>query len=386
MYKVCRECEYRGTKRQPNGFRECWGALADATPHVLDLCRVGQIGTKTFPDPIPPLLRSGRASLLDLTQDELGKEGAYRVRRLMQWEHSRDGGTEFIDPSLVRILRDHATDPGYPLHFVDFEACNVALPHHGGLRPYERVAFQWSCHTVHQSGELTHAEWLNVDREFPNFAFVKTLRQALGDRGTIYVWSPYEQTTLRNVLTQLEEWIARDPEEAARVAQVADVGDLESLADWLNGLLGHEDEKGRRHSSRIRDLHDLALKYYFHPDMGGRTSIKVVLPAIWKADHALGTHPWFTQYLKTDGDGQPLDPYEALEPLPLGDGGAEEDVVREGTGAIRAYQDFIFRAEAEPQARANLQHLLLQYCGLDTAAMVMIWVHWTKGSLIRGGV
>jgi len=284
---------------------------------------------------------------------------------------------EFIDPSLVRILREHTVDPGWPLRFVDFEACNVALPHHPQMRPYERVAFQWSCHTVHKNGTLTHAEWINTDREFPNFSFARTLRQALGDFGTIYVWSAFEQTTLKNVLTQIEQWVDRDPREAVRVAQIADVGELESLADWLNGLLGHEDEKGRRHSHRIRDLHDLAFRYYFHPDMGGRTSIKVVLPAIWKADPVLRKHPWFTQYLKIGNDGQPLDPYQALEPLPFGDDGAGEEVVREGTGAIRAYQDLIFQIDPKPEARAALQHLLLQYCRLDTAAMVMIWMHWS---------
>jgi hypothetical protein len=32
--------------------------------------------------------------------------------------------------------------------------------------------------------------------------------------------------------------------------------------------------------------------------------------------------------------------------------------------------------ERDPQFRENRRHLLLQYCQLDTAAMVMIWLHW----------
>ena len=63
--------------------------------------------------------------------------------------------------------------------------------------------------------------------------------------------------------------------------------------------------------------------------------------------------------------------------LPFGDDEDNDDVVREGTGAIRVYQDLIFCVGSTPQESENRQKLLLQYCGLDTAAMVIIWMHWT---------
>ncbi len=80
-----------------------------------------------------------------------------------------------------------------------------------------------------------------------------------------------------------------------------------------------------------------------------------------------------------------MDPYKALPSLPLADGecedleGAEEEVVTEGTGAIRVYQEMIFTNESEPRNKANREALLRQYCKLDTAAMVMIWCHWRGG-------
>ena len=40
----------------------------------------------------------------------------------------------------------------YPLHFIDFETTISALPFHKGMRPYEAVAFQWSCHTIKKPG------------------------------------------------------------------------------------------------------------------------------------------------------------------------------------------------------------------------------------------
>ena len=154
--------------------------------------------------------------------------------------------------------------------------------------------------------------------------------------------------------------------------------ELNALAKWIDGLLGPEDAKGKRHGSpRIRDLHKLALANYFHPEMRGRTSMKAVLPAVWRHSAVLRAHPWFARYLQLDGQGQPVDPYKTLPLLPLGDADDDEDAVIDGTGAIRVYQDLIFARDSSPEFRANRELLLKQYCELDTAAMVMIWEHWS---------
>ena len=57
---------------------------------------------------------------------------------------------------------------------------------------------------------------------------------------------------------------------------------LQDLTAWFDRLLGPEDWDERTHSRRICDLHQLTLQHYFHPRMGGRTSIKVMLPAVWE--------------------------------------------------------------------------------------------------------
>lgn len=388
LYKTCRKCEFRfppGKEKIPHGFAECWGSMASVHPHILDMFWVGQIGTTKFPDPVPELILRGKASLLDLKEDQLGAEGQKRTtRRHMQWKHSHPGVGEHLPPALRQELKEHETSPGYPFHFVDFEACDVVLPHHAGLRPYERVAFQWSCHTLDQQGELSHQEWLNTERDFPNFTFARRLRDCIGDTGTVYVWSPYEQTTLCKVMDQIGEWIAADEGEALRMSGFSDVKQLNDLADWIDQLLGPENAKGkgkgkRDHSPRIRDLHKLALAHYFHPEMLGRTSIKAVLPAVWRDSSALWENPWFAKYYRSDASGQALDPYKTLEPLPLGeeDEEGDGDAVREGTGAIRIYQELIFLQGLTEEFKSNRQQLLLQYCELDTAAMVMIWAHWT---------
>lgn len=123
----------------------------------------------------------------------------------------------------------------------------------------------------------------------------------------------------------------------------------------------------------------MAKDYYFHPRMNGSLSIKEVLPAVWFGSEAVRDHPWFSDY-RRQKNGQLLEPYDTLEPLPFGDEEDEEvaDAVREGTGAMRTYQEMLYGLrKTDVQFREAKKNLLLNYCKLDTAAMVMIWMHWT---------
>lgn len=129
---------------------------------------------------------------------------------------------------------------------------------------------------------------------------------------------------------------------------------------------------------RILDLNKVALSGYFHPGMGARTSIKIVLDAIWKTDPAMRAR--FEEIMKVPADVDE-DPYAALPPLVINE--AEQSVV-EGTGAIRAYQAMMYGVERDdPDCRAAWRELLLQYCKLDTLAMVLIWEHWERETGVR---
>ncbi|MGB0387120.1 MAG: DUF2779 domain-containing protein, partial [Ardenticatenaceae bacterium] len=64
----------------------------------------------------------------------------------------------------------------------------------------------------------------------------------------------------------------------------------------------------------------------------------------------------------------------ALPPLII-DG--QKLVVNQGAGPVRAYQAMLYGAgRYNPQVRQQWKQLLLQYCKLDTLAMVMLWWHW----------
>ncbi len=340
---VCRGCEYRVKDDSPrNGFRECWEAQADVRPSLLDLYQLGRIkrADALLAD---DLIQSGRVSLFDVPDRALTT--SYAGRQRIQIAHTR-AGSEWRPADLRSTLERLA----YPLHFVDFETSRIVLPYHRGMRPYEQVAFQWSCHTLDAPGaELRHAEWINLDDGFPNVRFAEALRAAIGDRGTVLTWSHHEKTTLSD--------IAR---------QIADYGlPHDDLRRWLDGLVG---------GPRIFDLCTHALHPYFHPDMAGSVSIKAVLPAVWRADAALREHRWFRDHRRAE-DGVLLDPYQTLPPLGIYD---RSEVVTEGTGAMRAYQEMLYgEGRANPDIKAAWRDLLLQYCKLDTLAMVMIWKHWT---------
>ena len=55
----------------------------------------------------------------------------------------------------------------------------------------------------------------------------------------------------------------------------------------------------------------------------------------------------------------------------------DEEVIQDGTGAMRAYNELMFGALSEnKERREQLKQLLLQYCELDSMAMVIIWKYW----------
>lgn len=341
----CKSCEYRGAAApgQPDGFAECWGSLAQVEPHILDLYRLDLLGGRGR-DLAAELAARGTADWNALPDEAFqGKAGA---RQRLQIECTRTG-QEWISPELRPLLEQHA----YPLHFIDFETSRLALPYHVGMHPYEQVGFQWSCHTIREPGaQIEHSEWLNSEDAFPNFGFARSLMNQVGQDGTVYIWSPFENTMLREIRAQMERYSLHQGAQDA------------ALAAWLDDFQASRDQ-------RVIDLCALAREHYLHPDMKGSISIKKVFPAIWRQNPAVRELSIF-RHMRDSAD-----PYKTLPPQRIGDG---EQVVQEGTGAIRIYQEMMFGLSRDnAEARNKYRQLLLQYCHLDTAAMVAIWWHWT---------
>ncbi len=351
--KKCKVCEFNlGKEMEKNGYRDCWQELTDIDPHIFDLYYGGTVGNNKYWN---ELITKKKVSFWDLDierfRDSKGKYGSRGQRQLLQFENTK-ANTEWISPGLSVALQELK----YPLHFIDFETYQGAVPHHKGMRPYEKVAFQWSCHTIvsKDSGELLHSEYINSDYDIPNFRFGESLMKQIGTTGTPLMWSPFENTILRNILEQMDIFNYTN----------------DALKDWLTNITT---DKKQGREGRFVDMNDFTLQYYFHPDMKGKTSIKKVLPAIWNNNEYLHSNPWFKKYVSDSGVS--LNPYDTLAPI-IGEL-EKEEVVKDGTGAMRAYHDLMFGEQsASNEKRQQLIQLLLQYCELDTMAMVIIWKYW----------
>jgi hypothetical protein len=134
----------------------------------------------------------------------------------------------------------------YPIHYLDFETFNPAIPVFRYTKPYERIPFQWSCHIDSGDGAMIHKEFLADGMTDPREDFTETLLQALGRSGSIVVYSSFE----RSVLTSL----ARE---------------YEHLQAGLQNII-----------YRLWDLMRVVRNNYYHPDFHGSISIKSVLPAV----------------------------------------------------------------------------------------------------------
>jgi hypothetical protein len=362
----CRTCEYRLVddamnleRTEKNGFAECWGELAWEDPHILDYYHVSSIGGRNSPL-VNGLITRKRVKMSDVTESDLvgadGEPGRNNIRQRIQRKYTL-ADREDLSQDLVQLLQRLP----FPLHFIDFETSRVVVPYHKGMRPYEQVAFQWSCHTIREKGApFEHAEWINVVDTFPNFAFAESLMEHLGQQGSLLMWSHYENTVLNDIRRQMQRYGYSNPR----------------LQRWLNIVPKHDGNA----SPFMVDMCKLAKAGYFHPKMKGRLSLKYVIPAIWESNETLHRLPEFAKYYQRDDSGQLLNPYETLQRLPFGNPDQEEEdekVVTEGTGAMRAYQEMLYGVSRHDEAlKEQWRRLLLQYCELDTAAMVMVWMHW----------
>lgn len=346
----CNKCEFTITNNKftESGFKQCWKELADAKPHLFELAQLGNFN-RSKEKHIDNLIKNKKTSLaeipLEIIQNKYNNRPFYQVTK----------NDEFLLPAFL----DEIKQIEYPLFFIDFETSQMAIPYHAGMRPYSKIIFQWSCHVIEKPGDNPkHFEWLNTINKYPNFEFATTLKELLKDKGSILIWTQYENTILKDIYNSLDSMSKINPE----------------LKDWLEKTIKFSKED----STRFIDMNNLALKYYFHPHMGGRTSIKVTLPAVLKASNSEKVRQYLTDVnlLKLDSNGKICDPYKQLPKISVGDTILD---VSNGTDAMIAYQEMLYGiSRNNPDIKKGYEELLRQYCKLDTLAMVIIWEHWSQ--------
>ena len=388
----CRDCQFRSDNQGSlkSGFHECWKLAnnwldADFSGGlVLDLANCRRI---------PELLESSIFKLSQVVKEDLGEfdeevnaSGLSRQQR--QWFQANGLPEEcgsrgyYLEENL---FRREMVQWQFPYHFIDFETASVALPFYAGMRPYEQIAFQFSHHVMTEDGEVHHAgEFLCVaPGQFPNFDFARALKEQLeGDNGTVFMWSHHENTILSRIVAQLES-SPLPPEDT----------------DQLIGFLRTLTKGGTR---AMVNLCVLAERAFFHPDTKGSSSIKKVLPALFRESALLReayTKPIYGSpsgirslnfsspegfvWTDIDQEGFASDPYAklkqtAIDLLPeemMNRSKGETSIIAEGGAAATAYARLQFE-NLDEAAINRIKSALLRYCELDTLAMVMIMQAW----------
>jgi hypothetical protein len=369
----CKACEFN-VPGQTSGYDLCWGAQARAEHHLFSLWHLGSLEYRQ-PGTVARIVAQAapRApQVTDLQDDDLAGDGELQRGWKRQIMAVRTGRA-FISPELTRdaatLLR--CQPENYPLFFLDYEGTRCALPSAPGCRPYGQVAFQWSCHVIDNPGASPrHVEWLDTENDNPNLGFLESLRKLLGEQGTIYHWADYEV-----VVTQ---------ELANEIRGDASKADLVSWVD-RNWGMNAKIKKNIVNSERCLDLVVISRGHFYDPAMKGSHSIKKVLPVVWKNPAIRKLFPKYA----LDQHGQPVkSPYDALPALTLQDSKDnaldlskldELDIVKNGTGAMLAYEHVRYGLAAGDQAaRRSIRRQLMRYCELDTAAMVMVWKYWVS--------
>ncbi len=393
---ACKKCTFvaAGTEKKC-GFTECWSnhqwsIVGQVSAEQLKEAKVtdlwlglggAQISQKVMDQNVPfiSLLKA------DLLRPEAGKEDPEKYgmtpfeRRRYQVEAVQKGSKDYV--FLKSDFDSIRSKWQYPLNMIDFETSVVALPYFKGMAPYETIAFQFSHHIMHEDGKVEHHnDFISWEQgEYPNLAFVRALKASLeSNDGTIFRYASHENTVLNKIKRDIA-FLKPD-----------DKGELLAFIDSITEE--DIDKKLKRTGYRnMVDMADLVRKVYYSPHAGGSNSIKRILPAIihdcptvaeqfsMPGKYGKGLefdsrnfddHVWIR-------DDKNRDPYKTLLPLTIFDGVADYDLfddlseVADGSAAMTAYNklQWSFIGEAE---RLALRNALLQYCELDTLAMVML--------------
>lgn len=384
----CKNCEYRlkEDNSEKNGYKECWKDLAYHDNHIFGLYQFGNIFKGEEKQRIlQDMITQKNVTLIDIPDDLFYKKNSNELNYNGRPFYQRTLKTENIKPELF----DEMSVLESPLYFIDFECSRMALPYHKNMRPYEIVAYQWSLHYYNNDGILQHDEWINTTDAFPNFKFAESLFNKTKASKTILIWSHYEKTVLKEILNQHVFY------KANKVDGVDLMSD--AVVEWLEKWASINDE-----DTWVTDMEKMCKKYYFHPDAKGRSSIKPILPAVLNETTAKETIALLENFseglnLFHKENGKVQDPYHYLPKINLDGikqdfdeleengsdylpGGDSSDyIVKNGGAAMRAYQDMMYGfAKEKPSQKDDIKNLLLQYCKLDTLAMVIIWKYWEE--------
>ena len=155
-------------------------------------------------------------------------------------------------------IKEFLNNLNYPIYYLDFETINPVIPIHPGMRPYQRIPFQFSLHIQNseqdKNQDLKHISFLSNTDKDPRQEFLQSLKNNLqqgedGGSGDIIVYNQ-----------RFEKGVMREAVEA-----------YPEFKDWYYNDI----------EPRIKDLMDVFKEFYFYDKrQNGSVSIKAVLPVL----------------------------------------------------------------------------------------------------------
>lgn len=162
-----------------------------------------------------------------------------------QVQIAQNGKTE-IETDLIR---SDLQGLEYPLHFIDYESFNPAIPMYNGYKPYDQMPFQWSLYILREPNtELEHYEHIEMNKCDPIPTFISDLQKVIDSRGSIIVWNKTFEGGQNKRMGEIHP----------------------SIANFCENM-----------NNRMYDLMDIFRKqWYAHPSFKGSFSLKNVLPIL----------------------------------------------------------------------------------------------------------
>jgi hypothetical protein len=227
-------CIYKGRSKHCTTFSESNKYISDYSIH--DLIAIGK--SKAI---LEKLIEAKVYEILDIPDDF---ELPPKIQK--QFETHKSGKPQ-ID---LDYIRTELSELKYPLYFLDYETFNPAVPRFRGFKPYQHIPFQFSLHRLDSpASELNHSDFFYSGEKDPTQKLVESLKEAIGNKGSIIVWNKTFEESLVN----------------KRI--------LERLPEHTDFILNV--------NSRIYDLMGIFFKQkYIHPEFKGSYSIKYVLPVL----------------------------------------------------------------------------------------------------------
>jgi len=270
------DCEFQG---------HCWQHIPDSS--IFDISRLGW-------DKKWALYDDGIIKFEDLPKNYwLNSKQSIQVEAELT-------GKDFIDKEAIK---EFLATLHYPLYFLDFETINPAIPPFDGIRPYQKIPFQYSIHyQKRKGGKVYHKEFLAEEGTDPRKLLAQGLAEIIPAGSCVLAYKmSFEQGVILELCNQFPKFKKK----------------LMAIHDSILDL-----------------MIPFQNKAMYKKEMNGSYSIKVVLPAL-----------------------VPELNYANME-------------INQGGQASSTYAT-LYLIE-DKKEREKIRKDLLDYCKLDTLAMVKI--------------